>query len=466
MTHFRGPLRRCEKNPRYFCDERGEAIYLTGSHTWASFQELRSPGEPPFDYAGFLDMLEAHGHNYTRMWQWCHTTNAPWTRDPVEITPLPWQRTGPGAARDGGPRFDLGRFDQGYFERLRDRIEAAGRRGIYVGLMMFEAWAMRWSNARVDSWQYHPFHQDNNVNGVHGGHNRDGKTELYTLKNADVVEVQKAFVRQVIDAVGDLDNVLFEVVNEVPFDQHAYLWHHFMVDFIHETERDRPKRHPVGMSDDGGGNNLALLASNADWVSPGNAAAPGHIAGNYKTDPPLAEGGKVVITDTDHLWGHGATPSWAWRSFVRGLNPIFMDPWAPVPGEPIPGYPSGILNARDYPDWEPVRATLGLVRRVALSLDMNRMRPRPDLSRGGGLCLADVGRAYVAYAPDDPALHLLVPGPARYAVQWILVRTREQIDGGTVGLAESENRVTVVSPGGHDAVAILRVVEQASGKIR
>jgi hypothetical protein len=135
-----------------------------------------------------------------------------------------------------------------------------------------------------------------------------------------------------------------------------------------------------------------------------------------------------------------------------------MDPWAPVPGEPIPGYPSGILNARDYPDWEPVRATLGLVRRVALSLDMNRMRPRPDLSRGG-LCLADVGRAYVAYAPDDPALHLLVPGPARYAVQWILVRTREQISGGTVGLAENENRVTVVSPGGHDAVAILRRTE-------
>jgi len=61
MTHFRGPLRWCEKNPRYFCDERGEAIYLTGSHTWASFQELRTPGEPPFDYAGFLDMLEALG---------------------------------------------------------------------------------------------------------------------------------------------------------------------------------------------------------------------------------------------------------------------------------------------------------------------------------------------------------------------------------------------------------------------
>jgi hypothetical protein len=258
----------------------------------------------------------------------------------------------------------------------------------------------------------------------------------------------------VIETVGDLDNVLFEVVNEVPFDQQSYLWHCAMVDFLQETERTRPKQHPVGMSDDGGGNNVAILASNADWVSPGNATA--HIGGNYKTDPPLAEGGKVVITDTDHLWGHGATPSWVWRSFVRGLNPIFMDPWGPVPGNPIPGYPSSILNARDYPDWEPVRATLGLVRQVALSLDMNRMRPRPDLSRSGGLCLADVGQAYVAYAPDDPALHLLIAGPARYTVEWISVRTREQFAGETIDVEEGERRVSVVSPCGHDAVAIIR----------
>ncbi|HWH68395.1 MAG TPA: DUF6298 domain-containing protein, partial [Candidatus Sulfotelmatobacter sp.] len=438
MKHFLGPLRRCAANPRYFCDERGNAIYLTGSHTWASFQEVRSPGEADFDYTAFLDMLTGNGHNYTRMWQWCHTTNAPWTADPVEITPLPWERTGPGLARDGMPKFDLDRFNEAYFARLRRRIELAGERGIYVALMMFEAWAMRWSNAKVDSWQYHPLNGENNINGVHGGGNRDNRTDLFTLDNPAILERQKAFVRKVIDTLNDLDNVLFEIINEMPFDQRGYQWHSFMVDYIKRYERTKPKQHPVGMTDDGGGHNLAVMASRADWISPGNWSA--NASSSYKTDPPAADGGKVIITDTDHLWGHGGTCSWAWKSFLRGLNPIFMDPWGPVPGNPIPGYPSNILNTRDYPDWAPLRRTLGLIRKVALSLDMSRMFPRPDLTFTG-YCLSDVGNAYVAYAPEDQTIHLTVAGPAKYTVRWIMVRTMEECEAAPVEVNESERRV-------------------------
>ena len=41
MSHtFHGPLRRCPANPRYFTDDTGRAIYLSGSHTWAVFQDL------------------------------------------------------------------------------------------------------------------------------------------------------------------------------------------------------------------------------------------------------------------------------------------------------------------------------------------------------------------------------------------------------------------------------------------
>ena len=31
LSHFHGPLRVCAANPRYFADDRGQAIYLTGS---------------------------------------------------------------------------------------------------------------------------------------------------------------------------------------------------------------------------------------------------------------------------------------------------------------------------------------------------------------------------------------------------------------------------------------------------
>ena len=35
-----GPLRANPANPRYFTDGSGRAIFLTGSHTWANFQDF------------------------------------------------------------------------------------------------------------------------------------------------------------------------------------------------------------------------------------------------------------------------------------------------------------------------------------------------------------------------------------------------------------------------------------------
>ena len=33
------------------------------------------------------------------------------------------------------------------------------------------------------------------------------------------------------------------------------------------------------------------------------------------------------MTQADHLWGIGGNRAWVWKSFTRGLNPIFMDPY-------------------------------------------------------------------------------------------------------------------------------------------
>jgi len=35
-----GPLRLHPANPRYFADRHGRAVYLTGSHTWDTLQDL------------------------------------------------------------------------------------------------------------------------------------------------------------------------------------------------------------------------------------------------------------------------------------------------------------------------------------------------------------------------------------------------------------------------------------------
>ena len=80
---FCGPLRGNPANSRYFTDDCGQAIYLTGSHTWATLVEIKLEGDPNFDYDGWLDMMSAHHHNFLRMWTWDHPQIAPWTEDRV-----------------------------------------------------------------------------------------------------------------------------------------------------------------------------------------------------------------------------------------------------------------------------------------------------------------------------------------------------------------------------------------------
>ena len=106
-SHFHGPLRAHPDNGRYFTDDRGTAIYLTGSHTWANLQDIGLPGDPPFPYDEYLDFMEAYHHNFMRLWMFEQPERACWTETRILFDPLPWARIGPGTANDGLPKFDL-----------------------------------------------------------------------------------------------------------------------------------------------------------------------------------------------------------------------------------------------------------------------------------------------------------------------------------------------------------------------
>jgi len=213
-------------------------------------------------------------------------------------------------------------------------------------------------------------------------------------------------VRKVIDTVSDLDNVLYEISNE----NHppSTEWQYHMIRFIKEYEAGRPKQHPVGMTFQyQGGSNQALLESPADWVSP-------NPEGGYADDPPPADGRKVVLSDTDHLWGIGGSRQWVWKSFLRGHNPLFMDPY------------DGAVLSTD-PQWEDLRVNLGYARRLAERLGLNAATPRPELA-STGYCLAQ-DRAYLVYLPDGGTVTVnLSAMPGRLAVEWLNPATGETVD--------------------------------------
>jgi hypothetical protein len=448
---FHGPLRRNPVNPRYFADDSGRAIYLTGSHTWATLVDLKLEGDPDFDWLGFLDMAQTHGHNFMRLWTWDHPKFAPWTDEIVYLDPMPYLRTGPDLALDGLPKFDLTQFNPAYFERLRQRVVEAGKRGIYLAVMLFEGWCLKWSRPASDAWVSHPFNTANNVNGVNGDTNGDGKADVYALESPPVLEHQKAYVRKVIDTVNEFDHVLYEIINEVENSERSFQWQEHMVQFVRDYERTKPKQHPVGFTAEGGGQfNPVVFASSGDWVSPGNG--PNR---HYRYDPPAADGSKVIVIDTDHMWGHGGNYRWAWKSFLRGLNPLFMDPWGPVPGRTRAGYAGAVLNVRDYSTYEPLRVALGQTRRFAQRLDLNMMIPRNEFA-SSSYCLANPGIEILVYIPDDDRVDVYLGiEPKRFSVEWFNVLTGESAAGDPM---QGGGLRHFTSPFGLDSILYLRAI--------
>jgi Family of unknown function (DUF6298)/Putative collagen-binding domain of a collagenase len=438
-VEFHGPLRLLKTNPRYFTDDSGRAIYLTGSHTWSDFQDEGNTDPPaPFDFSAYLDFLKAHHHNFVRLWRQ-ELPRRLKKGKPRYAAPQPWKRVGPAPAYDGKPQFDLMTFNPAYFHRLRERVEAAGRRGIYVSVMLFEGYAMQFVS---DAWQEHPFHPDNHLPNVSGFPAADSRgTDIFTLKYPAVTAVQEAYVRKVIDTVGDQDNVLYEISNETPPASTA--WQYHMIRFIKQYEAKRGKSHPVGMTFQyRGGSNTTLFASPADWISP-------NADGGYKTQPPPADGRKVVLLDTDHLWGEGGNAGWVWKSFLQGYNPIFMDRIASITHVPV----------GDIAGAEAVRDAMGETLRIARRMNLRAMTPQPDLA-STGYCLADPGREYLIYQPAPAPFTVHLTNGA-YNVQWFDPATGRTTNAETVSGAD-EKRFT--PPGGASAVLHLKRNDSASGR--
>jgi hypothetical protein len=378
----RGPLRVLTANPRYFTDGSGHAVYLAGSHTWDNLQDLGTGDPPPrFDYDAFLDFLVSHHHNFFRLWAW-ELPHGTWRY----CSPLPWQRTGPGVASDGKPRFDLASFDDSYFERLRTRVIEAGRRGIYVSVMLFDGFDVEFYRQPTDGY---PLDAGNNINGV----SAPGVTSQ-DLSRPQVTAVEDAYVRKVVDTVNDLDNVLYEIANEAG--GYSTRWQYHMIRLVKELEATKPKQHPVGMTAQfTDGTDQALFASDADWISPLDTLAP------------EATGRKVVINDSDHSFGYrmmqaggtAAQIAWAWDNFAHGNNIAFMDPYLTVwPGRNSPG------ATRPDPVWEVMRTALMDVRDYAARIDLLSMTPHGNLVAGGGFCLAHPGSQYLVFSPAPERL--------------------------------------------------------------
>ncbi len=412
-TGISGVLRVSSVNPRYFTNDCGKAIYMTGSHTWNNFPDMDDvyPADnQPFDFAHYLDFLDQYNHNFIRLWAWegPFPNNANLYARRVWAGPQPWLRTGPGNDNTGHLKFDLTQWNQAYFDRLRQRVSLAQARGKFVSIMLFEGWELQFAPGALS----HPFNSVNNINGIDFG---SAITNIHTLSVPAITAIQEEYVRRVINSVNDLDNVLYEIANE-PGGSYSTPWENHMIQFVKQYEATKPKQHPVGMTYQyPGGSNSTLFNSAAEWISPGAESV-------YDSNPPANSGSKVIFNDTDHLGGSSfGDRSWVWKSFMRGLNTLFMDRY---------DVPQSITNG-PIPNGIEIRNAMGNTLTFSRRMDLLHTTPSVSIS-STGYALVNSAECLV-YATSSSSFTVnLQTFSGTMQVEWFSPATQQTTLSGTV----------------------------------
>jgi hypothetical protein len=458
-----GPL-VASSNPNYFKDANGAVLILNGSQTWNTFQDWGSNGAlQTLDFNAFVNFLTGHGHNLTLLWitempKFCNfpaTASAP---PDLIAGPLPWLRTGPGNATDGGLKFDLTKFNPDFFERLRTRAEALNHAGIYVGVYLFTG---EWLNIFRCPSDGYPYTGANNINGVDDGYTGGKKGTGSITMNAPnaITRFQDAYVEKMIDTLNDLSNVLWIVSEEAPAD--STWWNNHQITHMRAYESKKPHQHPIGYAALIGSTDATLYNSDADWVAPAARISPAKSCGSGH---PRC---KVNVNDSDHsyweIWKD--TPqvnrNYEWENFMHGNQVLFMDPYVayyPRESRNICVSPTNAICSGPDKRYDNFRDNLGYILKYSRKLNLAKVTPSSALT-STGYCLAQtptVGAEYLVYAPSGGAFTVnlsAMAGSRRLSVEWFNPSTGVATAGDAIPAGSSSQLFT--PPFSGDAVLYL-----------
>lgn len=247
-------------NPHYFKYKNKNIVLMgSGEHYGALVNTA-------FDLEAYFNTLKNDGLNHTRVFMGAYfekpgafgiekNTLAP----RAEHMLLPW------ASLDG--KYDLSRWNEAYFNRLHQLMALAEKAGVIVELTLF-------SSYYGAGWEYHPFHANNNRQGL------DAKLDYrkaHTLENGKLRQYQETYVRKLVEELNAYDHFYFEIQNEPWADIRDTLivwnqnfrqeelkspgnfwkntieipselsldWHRAVSGWIRDEEKNRPKKHLI-----------------------------------------------------------------------------------------------------------------------------------------------------------------------------------------------------------------------------
>jgi hypothetical protein len=252
-----------------------------------------------------------------------------------------------------------------------------------------KAWIVEDNGDEQHCWgmKHDFYHGTNNINGINTSNASEWHDPLH-----EVFPYQQALIRKVVDSVGDLPNIIYEISNE---NYSNPTWERQLADYLSEYElskgfdphlvipRDLPNH------DSAGGKNNDPTTTHAELVS------------NYSIDQPLIadnDGGGHVNPDVRRKK--------AWAALTAGGHINYFH-WAM--------YDESVLNSEDVADG---MKNLGLLGQFLEDFEVNLqgMVPSDDLvSRGW--CYAERDERYVIYLVNGGST-TVSDLPTNYSAIW------------------------------------------------
>ena len=463
IAQVAGPL-TASRNPNYFKDANGTVLILNGSQTWNTLQDWGATGSvEKLDFDAFVKFLSAHGQNFTLLWtielpKFCGLPLFEGSAPDLTAAPFPWLRTGPGTATDGGLKFDLRKFDQSFFDRLRARTQALNNAGIYVGVYLFTGEFLNVYRCSTDGY---PYTGANNINGADDGYTagRHGTGSITMTAPNAITAFQDAYVEKAIDTLNDLPNVLWIVSEEAP--NNSTWWNNHQIAHIRAYESRKAHQHPIGYAALIGSTDAILYNSDADWVAPEARISPNMSCGTGK---PAC---KVNVNDSDHsyweMWKETAQKNrnYAWENFMTGNQVLFMDPYIVYylrEKRNLCVSPTNDICSGPDKRWDNFRDNLGYILRYSRRLNLADVTPRSSLS-STGYCLAQtppIGAEYLIYSPSGGSFTVdlsAMPPSRTLAVEWFNPSTGTTVAGEPIPAGSPSHPFT--PPFDQDAVLYL-----------
>ncbi len=451
------PLALHPVNPHYFLFRGRPAVLITsGEHYGAVLNR-------DFDYVPYLNELQSRGFNLTRTFSGVYR-EIPGSFNIIENTlapkpdrfVCPWVRSAVPGAGDGGIKFDLSAYDPAYFDRLKDFVTQAGKRGIVVELVLF-------CTVYDDKlWDVNPMKAGNNVQGA----GMVGRLEVYTLKDRKLLAAQEALVRKIVAELKDFDNVYYEVCNEPYFGGVTREWTDHMVGVIVDAEKDRPARHLIAENIANGSSRIRNPNPHVSIFNFHYGTPPDTVALNYGLNKALADDetgfrGKEDRPYRTEAWDYLIAGGAVYSNLDYSFTASRPDGTFVVTTSPGGGGPQ-------------LRQQLAILKRFIEGFDFVRMKPDNRVIKGGRAvgplplegraqdakeakvtvrALAETGQAYAIYVRGGTQVELVLNLPAgSYRAEWLNTKTGA-IDRTEAFDASGGDR-TLVSPAYAEDIAL------------